>query len=200
MHESFVWFYFWHKLSQQSQSIFKLYLFFAYQVSKDEGGCTTLASDWVNQYFTRLTGGSSMPSFINEPICDAEVFLCIFVVCIVYLHIQILEVLPTLHVFFACHVQNMSDSDIDKFLGFKSRLVRSHDNARVHFKQVNLTQSILTLNLASTHIHVWESSTDYVVFFSCVIPISLIVLFLMGTCSYRPLRWMSGLFVVVTRR
>lgn len=123
-------------MPQQAQSILQFHFLFAYEVSEDEGRSTTLASDAVDEYFTWLL--AALASLIYEPIGYPEVFLDIFTVHVIDLHVQVLKVFLALHVLLARYVQYVSHSYVYQLFSFEARLVRAHDDARVDFEQVDL--------------------------------------------------------------
>lgn len=126
-------------------------------------------------------GGRSLASFINEAICNPEVLLCVFSMSVVDLDVKILEVFSSLHILSASYIEDVSDSNIYKLLGFETCLVRTHQDAWVYFEQVDFSQGNRALNITSADIHVRESSADYVVFFSSILAIKFIFI-LMSTC------------------
>jgi hypothetical protein len=108
----------------------------------------------------------------------------------------------SLHVTFRIWVTPMSTKRMKKerrltqLFSFETWLVWSHQNSRVHFKQIDFSQSYGTLDVTCTYVHMGESSA-YDVFFLAPI-LALFILRLMSTRSYRFLRWMSWSLQVVS--
>lgn len=103
---------------------------------------------------------TTVQSLIDKSISDPEVFLCIFLRLVVQLQVEVFEVAVALSVRLACHIQNVSDSSLDQLTSLEGRLEWSHVNALVDFKETDVPNGFLAVDITSAEVDVGEPAAD----------------------------------------
>jgi hypothetical protein len=80
------------------------------------------------------------------------------------LDVQVFEVFRALGVGLAGDVQDVGHSEIDQLLGFECGLKRTHVDAVLNLNQLDVLDSLPTVDLARALRHVGESAADHVLF------------------------------------
>jgi len=111
---------------------------------------------------------TAIESLINESICDPEVLLRILLRLIVQLQVEVLEVAITLRIRFASDIQNVRHACLDQLTRLEGTLEGPHVDALVHLEQTDVSNCLLTINIASAEVYMRESATDDLLFLPSV--------------------------------
>jgi len=106
--------------------------------------------------------------FLNETVGNSEMLFRILVVLIVDLDVQVLKILPPLHVLAACDIQDVSDPSLYQLFSFEPCLERTHEYAVVDLEQVDVSKRNGALDIAGAHVEVGETAANDLVFLASV--------------------------------
>jgi len=120
---------------------------------------------------------SAVKGLVDESIGDTEVLLNVLLRFVVDLKVEVLEVSIALSVGLAGYVEDVGDSGLDKVARLKGGLERPHHDTLVYLEQADVSDSLLTVDVAGAEVDVGEPAADDLLLLSSV---SLTVIVLVG--------------------
>lgn len=137
------------------KAVFQLDSVFIYHVGQHKRRGSAFSLHGMNQNFT-----SVVKCLLDKTVSCSKVLFGVFSLLILDLNVVVIEVLCSRCVGPACYVEYVRDTQIDQLLRFERRLKRSHKNACVNFKQVDLSDCLLALYVTKTLLQMRKPSTN----------------------------------------